>query len=286
MRFISIKKLRADRDRRIVLIGSEVNVDLLCVVGYEHIIEGLVILKTGRRKHRIELTVFKNRFTHFGLFISHGNNHLSRRYYHKEAGNESIRQYLLRSGGDPHGLLEYRRMAERDRALEVRQPLAGRGRSLDDAPDAVRLGCELLPHQALHILVFSFSSSLYLSPCSSPRSLLFFSRGEALMQPTPVASPGAKCRARQQKAGDEMDELKRLREAAGLSQVQLALRLGVSQSTVANWERGFRVPQAGNLIKLAKILGCGVDALLELNTQSADAARDNTIPDREVRVNG
>ena len=81
-----------------------------------------------------------------------------------------------------------------------------------------------------------------------------------------------------------MDELKRLREAAGLSQVQLALRLGVSQGTVANWERGFRVPQTGSLIKIAS--GCGVDALLGLNTQSADAARDNTIPDREVRVNG
>jgi repressor LexA len=83
-----------------------------------------------------------------------------------------------------------------------------------------------------------------------------------------------------------MDELKRLREAAGLSQVQLALRLGVSQGAVANWERGFRVPQTGSLIKIASILGCGVDALLGLNTQSADAARDNTIPDREVRVNG
>ena len=83
-----------------------------------------------------------------------------------------------------------------------------------------------------------------------------------------------------------MDELKRLREAAGLSQVQLALRLGVSQGTVANWERGFRVPQTGSLIKIANVLGCGVDALLGLNTQSADAARDNTIPDREVRVNG
>ena len=83
-----------------------------------------------------------------------------------------------------------------------------------------------------------------------------------------------------------MDELKRLREAAGLSQVQLALRLGVSQGTVANWERGFRVPQTGSLIKIASILGCGVDALLGLNTQRADAARDNTIPDREVRVNG
>ena len=83
-----------------------------------------------------------------------------------------------------------------------------------------------------------------------------------------------------------MDELKRLREAAGLSQVQLALRLGVSQGTVARWESGVRVPQAGNLIKMANILGCSVDALLGLNTQSAAAANDNTIPDREVRVNG
>lgn len=83
-----------------------------------------------------------------------------------------------------------------------------------------------------------------------------------------------------------MNELKRLREAAGLSQVQLALRMGVSQGTVAHWECGTRVPQAGNLIKLANILGCGVDALLGLNTQGAYAAHDNTIPDREVRVNG
>lgn len=83
-----------------------------------------------------------------------------------------------------------------------------------------------------------------------------------------------------------MDELKRLREAAGLSQVQLALRMGVSQGTVAHWECGTRVPQARHLIKLANILGCSVDALLGLNTQSAGAARDNTIPDREVRVNG
>lgn len=81
-----------------------------------------------------------------------------------------------------------------------------------------------------------------------------------------------------------MDELKRLREAAGLSQVQLALRLGVSQGTIAHWEIGRRAPQARHLINLANILGCSVDALLGLDTQGA--AHDNTIPDREVRVNG
>ena len=60
----------------------------------------------------------------------------------------------------------------------------------------------------------------------------------------------------------------------------------MSQGTVARWESGVRVPQVGNLRKIANILGCGVDALLGLNTQGADAAHDNTIPDREVRVNG
>lgn len=61
-----------------------------------------------------------------------------------------------------------------------------------------------------------------------------------------------------------MDELRRMREAAGLSQIQLALRMGVSQGTIARWERGGRTPQAANLIKLAQILGCGVDELLGL----------------------
>ena len=74
-----------------------------------------------------------------------------------------------------------------------------------------------------------------------------------------------------------MDELRRLREAAGLSQVQLALRLGVSQGTVARWESGERVPQAANLIKISKTLGCGVDALLGLSTQGAVAAPEHIL---------
>ena len=83
-----------------------------------------------------------------------------------------------------------------------------------------------------------------------------------------------------------MNRIKEFRQEARLKQKDLADMLSVKQGTVANWERGFRVPQTGSLIKIASILGCGVDALLGLNTQGADAARDNTIPDREVRVNG
>lgn len=79
-----------------------------------------------------------------------------------------------------------------------------------------------------------------------------------------------------------MDELRRLREAAGLSQVQLALRLGVSQGTVARWESGERVPQAANLIKISKTLGCGVDALLGLGTQGADAAPEHILTSEEA----
>lgn len=138
---------------------------------------------------------------------------------------------------------------------------------------------------ACGITQFSFLLFILSIPLPAVFALLFPRGG------LNAADAGRKPGSKMQSEADRkqvmiMDELKRLREAAGLSQVQLALRLGVSQGTVANWERGFRVPQTGSLIKIASILGCGVDALLGLNTQSADAARDNTIPDREVRVNG
>lgn len=83
--------------------------------------------------------------------------------------------------------------AERDRALEVRQPLAGRGRDSNDAVHAVRLGRGLLPHQALHILVFSF---FILSIPLPAVFALLFPRG-GLNAADAGRKPGAKCRARQ-----------------------------------------------------------------------------------------
>ena len=52
-----------------------------------------------------------------------------------------------------------------------------------------------------------------------------------------------------------------LREAAGLSQAQVAEKLGIAQPTYALWERRTTAISAAQLQKLAEILGVGVDAL-------------------------
>lgn len=49
---------------------------------------------------------------------------------------------------------------------------------------------------------------------------------------------------------------------AGLSQERLANLLKVDRSTVAKWETGKSMPRAVLLPKIAKILGCTVDDLL------------------------
>ncbi len=64
-----------------------------------------------------------------------------------------------------------------------------------------------------------------------------------------------------------MTAIKRLRERAGLTQAQLAEKVGASQSAVALWETGARMPRADKLPKLAEVLGCSVADLF--NTESA-----------------
>jgi transcriptional regulator with XRE-family HTH domain len=58
------------------------------------------------------------------------------------------------------------------------------------------------------------------------------------------------------------DNLKQLREAAGLSQSQLAERAGISVRTIQNWEIGRNVPKADILMQLAAALDAGLEQLL------------------------
>lgn len=52
------------------------------------------------------------------------------------------------------------------------------------------------------------------------------------------------------------EKIKERREAAGLSQAELAAMLGVHGSTISLWENGVTSPKMGNLVKLAEIFGC------------------------------
>lgn len=48
----------------------------------------------------------------------------------------------------------------------------------------------------------------------------------------------------------------RHRIAAGLTQTQLAERLGVTQLTISRWENEGRIPRRPTLYKLAEMLAC------------------------------
>lgn len=56
--------------------------------------------------------------------------------------------------------------------------------------------------------------------------------------------------------------LRTRREAAGLSQAQVARALEVGTEVVYNWERGRHVPQERRLAQIAGVLGVDVGALL------------------------
>jgi transcriptional regulator with XRE-family HTH domain len=59
-----------------------------------------------------------------------------------------------------------------------------------------------------------------------------------------------------------MERLKQLREEKNMTQVRLAIELGVSQETISGYEIGKAVPPADMLIKLANVLDTSVDYIL------------------------
>ena len=56
-------------------------------------------------------------------------------------------------------------------------------------------------------------------------------------------------------------EIRKFREAAGLTMTELAGKLGVSVPTVSRWESGEDSPAAPRLPLLADALGCSIDQL-------------------------
>lgn len=59
-----------------------------------------------------------------------------------------------------------------------------------------------------------------------------------------------------------MTALRDIRQRAGMSQVALAKVLGVTSSTVTQWESGSRKPDIITLKKIAHIFGVTTDELL------------------------
>lgn len=62
------------------------------------------------------------------------------------------------------------------------------------------------------------------------------------------------------------ENLKRIRKKSGYTQQEIAERLSVAQATVANYERGVRIPDIDTLIELSKIFGVSMDELIGVQT--------------------
>ena len=60
------------------------------------------------------------------------------------------------------------------------------------------------------------------------------------------------------------DIIKNLRVENNLTQTELSQAVGISQSIIARWEKGERVPTLDNLITLSKYFGCTIDYLAGL----------------------
>ncbi len=55
-----------------------------------------------------------------------------------------------------------------------------------------------------------------------------------------------------------MKTIRQLREERDWAQLDVAIRLGVTESTISLWERGLRVPTLANQNRLARLFGVNV----------------------------
>jgi transcriptional regulator with XRE-family HTH domain len=59
------------------------------------------------------------------------------------------------------------------------------------------------------------------------------------------------------------NQIKSIRKSLGMTQLELARRLGWNNSRLTNYERGYRQPRADVLRLIANELGCSVTDLVE-----------------------
>lgn len=61
------------------------------------------------------------------------------------------------------------------------------------------------------------------------------------------------------------DQIKHLREQSGMTQAELARKLGVTRSGVNAWEMGITVPSTQSIVELALLFGVSTDVLLDVS---------------------
>lgn len=78
------------------------------------------------------------------------------------------------------------------------------------------------------------------------------------------------------------EKVKALREQSGMTQTELAKRLGITRSSVNGWEMGLALPATSTLVDLAKIFHVSTDYLLGLK-ENVSLRTDNLTP-KEISI--
>ena len=69
-----------------------------------------------------------------------------------------------------------------------------------------------------------------------------------------------------------------LRKERGMTQLELAQKMGVTDKAVSKWERDLSFPDVASLPKLAEVLGTSVDELLEVKTAAQEEPAGSRVP--------
>lgn len=76
------------------------------------------------------------------------------------------------------------------------------------------------------------------------------------------------------------DKIKMLREKRGITQSELAKRIGITRSAVNSWEMGLSVPSTHYIVEIALFFGVSTDYLLDLEGTSTISVEG--LSDREI----
>lgn len=65
-----------------------------------------------------------------------------------------------------------------------------------------------------------------------------------------------------------------LRKENGMTQLELAEKMGITDKAVSKWERDLSCPDVNSLPKLAEIFGVTVDELMQVKTESKEEKKE------------
>ena len=69
-----------------------------------------------------------------------------------------------------------------------------------------------------------------------------------------------------------------LRKEKGMTQSELAEKMGVTDKAVSKWERDISCPDVNTIPKLAELFGIGVDELMQVNAKSQNERKKDITP--------